>query len=55
MKKIIYKEVVEIDGQEFVMKTCDHSQSIEDLISDGCEFSDNQDIAGQVYDREQFS
>lgn len=50
-KQIIYKEVIEIDGCEYTVSTCDYSDSIQELIKDGfIEEADNQEIINHIVD-----
>jgi hypothetical protein len=49
-KQIIYKEVIEIDGREYTVTTCDYSDSINELIQDQMIENDNQEIINHIVD-----
>ena len=50
IKQIIYKEVIEIDGREYTVTTCDYSDSINELIQDQMIENDNQEIINHIVD-----
>ena len=50
MKEIIYKEIVEIDGQQYVVTSCDYSESIDELIRDEVIEHDSQSIIDHIID-----
>jgi len=50
VKEIIYKEIVEIDGQQYVLTSCDYSESIDELIRDEVIEHDNQSIIDHIID-----
>jgi len=49
-KQIIYKEIIEIDGREYIVTTCDYSNSINELIQDQMIENDNQEIINYIVD-----
>ena len=44
MKQIIYKEIVEIDGINHIILSCDYSESINEAISDEVLQDNNDEI-----------
>jgi hypothetical protein len=49
-KQIIYKEVIEIDGKQYTVSSCDYSESIQELIKDNIIENDNQEIINHIVD-----
>ena len=50
MKQIIYKEIIEIDGEVHTVSTCDYSESINDLNNDFILGPSNQEIIDYITD-----
>lgn len=50
MKQVIYKEIIEIDGCEYTVSTCDYSESINELIEDNILDDNNQEIINHLID-----
>jgi len=50
MKKVFYKEIIEIDSQQYVVTSCDYSESINELICDEMIESDGQSIIDCIID-----
>ena len=49
-KQIIYKEIIEIDGREYTVTTCDYSDSVDELIQNQIIENDNQEIINHIVD-----
>ncbi len=50
MKQVIYKEVIEIDGVEYIVHNCDYSETISNLIDDQVVLNHNMDIVNYIID-----
>ena len=50
MKQIIYKEIVEIDGINHIILSCDYSESINEAISDEVLQDNNDEIIDYITD-----
>ena len=50
MKQIIYKEIIEIDGEVHTVTTCDYSESINDLNNDFILGPSNKEIIDYTTD-----
>jgi hypothetical protein len=50
MKQIIYKEIIEIDGEVHTVTTCDYSESINDLNNDFILGPSNKEIIDYITD-----
>lgn len=50
MKQVIYKEIVEIDGINHVIVSCDYSESINEAISDEVLQDNNDEIIDYITD-----
>jgi hypothetical protein len=50
MKQIIYKEIVEINGERYTVSCCDYSESISELIKDRLLYDNNQEIVNHIVD-----
>ena len=48
MKQIIYKEIIEIDGEVHTISTCDYSECIHDLNNDFILGPSNQEIIDYI-------
>ena len=49
-KQIIYKEIIQIDGCEYTVTTCDYSDSVNELIQNQIIENDNQEIINHIVD-----
>lgn len=49
-KQIIYKEIIQIDGREYTVTTCDYSDSVNELIQNQIIENDNQEIINHIVD-----
>jgi hypothetical protein len=49
-KQVIYKEIIEIDGQEYKVADFDYSQFVNDAINQDFILDDNQEIINWVVD-----
>ena len=54
MKQIIYKEIIEIDGEAHVVSTCDYSECINDLNNDFILVTTNEEIIDYITDDRDF-
>ena len=50
MKQIIYKEIIEIDGEAHMVSACDYSECINDLNNDFILGPSNQEIIDYITD-----
>jgi hypothetical protein len=50
VKQVIYKEIIEIDGEEHIVSTCDYSECINDLNNDFILGPSNQEIIDYITD-----
>jgi hypothetical protein len=50
MKQIIYKEIIEIDGTNYIIVSCDYSKSINEAISDEILQGNNDEIIDYITD-----
>jgi len=50
MKQIIYKEIIEIDGTNYIIVSCDYSESINEAISDEILQGNNDEIIDYITD-----
>jgi hypothetical protein len=50
VKQIIYKEIIEIDGDVHIVTTCDYSESINDLNNDYILGPSTQEIIDYITD-----
>ena len=50
MKQVIYKEIIEIDGEAYTVSTCDYSECINDLSNDSILGPGNQEIIDYIVD-----
>ena len=50
MKQIIYKEIIEIDGIDYIILSCDYSESINEAISDEILQGNNDEIIDYITD-----
>jgi hypothetical protein len=49
-KQIIYKEIIQINGREYTVTTCDYSDSVNELIQNQIIENDNQEIINHIVD-----
>ena len=54
MKQIIYKEVIEIDGEAHVVSACDYSECINDLNNEFILGTTNEEIIDYITDERHF-
>jgi len=50
MKQVIYKEIIEIDGTNYIIVSCDYSESIDEAISDEVLQDNNDEIIDYITD-----
>jgi hypothetical protein len=50
VKQIIYKEIIEIDGEVHTVSACDYSECINDLNNDFIVGASNQEIIDYITD-----
>ena len=49
-KQITYKEIINIDGREYMIYICDYSKSINELITDQVIQNNDQNIVDHIID-----
>jgi hypothetical protein len=49
-KQIIYKEIIQINGREYTVTTCDYSDSVNELIQNQIIENNNQEIINHIVD-----
>lgn len=50
MKSVTYKELIIIDGKEYLVYETDHTESVQQAINDEILKDDHQEIYDYVYD-----